>query len=90
MASSCLVNTSGICGHKYMYGWDYNEKIVKQYFIDHAQDMGRLCAELYLAAPKAYSDFLYGFSKTVWSNQNGISPDRRRPTEEGGNTTGPK
>ena len=70
-----------------MFGWDYNEKILKDYLTNHAQDMGRLCAEILYAAPKAYSDFIVGFTRVIWEKEHG-STDRRRPSEEGINTDG--
>jgi hypothetical protein len=65
-----------------MLGWQYNEKLIKDYYTNHAEDMGRMCAEMLYAAPKAYSDFIVGFMKTVMEKENGRA-DRRGPSEEG-------
>jgi len=68
-----------------MFGWDYNEKMLKQNLLTHAEDMGRLCAELLLASPQAYFDFMRGWHTTIMEKELG-STDRRRPTEESGTT----
>jgi hypothetical protein len=70
-----------------MFGWDYNEKILKQNLLSHAEDMGRLCAELLYSSPKAYVDFMTGWYKAIMEKELGTR-DRRRPTEEGVNPDG--
>jgi translation initiation factor 2 alpha subunit (eIF-2alpha) len=72
-----------------MFSWEYNEKMLKLYFNKHAEDMGRLCAELLYTTPKAYSDFFVGFTKAVMEKEN-VSAERRRPSEEGSDTDGAK
>ena len=68
-----------------MFGWQYNEKMLKTYMVDHAEDMGKLFAEMLYAAPKAYSDFWLGFSKAVKEKEDVLSSGRR-PDQESGNT----
>lgn len=65
-----------------MFGWDYNEKMLKQNLLSHAEDMGRLCAELLYSAPQAYIDFVKGWSKAIMEKELG-GTDRRRPDQEG-------
>jgi len=44
-----------------MYSWQYNEKIVKDFIYNHAQDFGRFYCELMLDSPKIYKEFMKGF-----------------------------
>lgn len=44
-----------------MFSWEYNKKMLKTYMIDHAEDIGRFWAEVYLNTPKIYLDFSNGF-----------------------------
>jgi hypothetical protein len=44
-----------------MFGWEYNKKMLKTYMVDHAEDIGRFWAEVYMETPKIYSDFTKGF-----------------------------
>lgn len=44
-----------------MFGWHYNEKLVKEYVYNHANDFGRLYCELMLDSPKIYQEFMKGF-----------------------------
>jgi hypothetical protein len=44
-----------------MFGWQYNEKILKDYMHNHSKDFGRLCCEIMLDFPMMYADFLKGF-----------------------------
>lgn len=44
-----------------MFGWNYNEKLVKEYFYGHAYDFGRLYCELMLDSPLIFKDFTKGF-----------------------------
>lgn len=70
-----------------MFGWNYNEKMLKTLMIDHAEDMGRLCAEIMYAAPKAYSDFIVGFAKAI-KEQEYVSDNGRRPDQESSHPDG--
>lgn len=44
-----------------MFGWKYNETILRTYMTDHAEDMGRFWAEILMRTPKIYEDFMRGF-----------------------------
>lgn len=44
-----------------MFGWPYNEKMLRMYMVDHAEDMGRFWAETLKQSPKFYEDFMRGF-----------------------------
>jgi hypothetical protein len=44
-----------------MFGWQYNEKLVKDYYYSHAKDFGRLYCELMLDSPTIYREFMKGF-----------------------------
>lgn len=44
-----------------MFGWKYNESMVRSYMTDHAEDMGRFWAEILIRTPTIYQDFMRGF-----------------------------
>ena len=45
-----------------MFGWQYNEKILKDYMYNHAKDFGRLYCELALDYPIIWTEFMKGFT----------------------------
>lgn len=51
-----------------MFGWKYNETLLKSYMTEHAEDMGKFWAEVLKETPKFYENFMRGFIKEV-SNQ---------------------
>ena len=44
-----------------MFGWDYNEKLLKDYIYNHAKDFGRLYCELMMDYPILFKQFMEGF-----------------------------
>jgi hypothetical protein len=53
-------NTIKHCGTK-MYGWQYNEKILKDLLYNHSKDFGRFYCELMLDYPKLFEQFMQGY-----------------------------
>lgn len=44
-----------------MFSWEYNKKMLHTYMVDHAEDIGRFWAEIYLKSPEIYMNFTKGF-----------------------------
>lgn len=44
-----------------MFGWKYNETILRTYMIEHAEDMGKFWAEVLRETPNFYENFMRGF-----------------------------
>lgn len=44
-----------------MFGWESNKILLRKYMSDHAEDIGRFYAEMFLSAPAIYTKFLLGF-----------------------------
>ena len=44
-----------------MFSWQYNEKIVKDYIYNHANDFGRFYCQILLDSPLIYKEFMKGF-----------------------------
>lgn len=48
-----------------MFSWEYNEKILKDWIYNHAEDYGRLCAQIFMDSPLVYKNFLQGFGNEL-------------------------
>jgi hypothetical protein len=48
-----------------MFGWQYNEKILKDYMHNHSKDFGRLCCEIMFDFPVMYKEFIRGFDEEL-------------------------
>ena len=44
-----------------MVGWDYSQKMMKDFMFNHAKDFGKMYCEMLLESPKLYKDFMDGF-----------------------------
>jgi hypothetical protein len=57
-----------------MFSWEYNKKMLQMYMVDHAEDIGRFWAEIYLKSPEIYTNFTKGFYDEVNKNWKPIEP----------------
>ena len=56
-----MVNTIRTYGINNMMGWDYSQKMMKDFMFNHAKDFGKMYCEMLLESPKLYKDFMDGF-----------------------------
>lgn len=64
-----------------MFSWQYNEKILKDWIYNHAQDFGRLYCELMMDYPKIFREFMKGFHDELERRTRG---DDTPPTDKTG------
>lgn len=48
-----------------MYSYKYNEKMWKEWVVNHSKDYGSFCGELFMLTPKIYLDFAQGFMEAI-------------------------
>lgn len=57
-----------------MYSYKYNEKMWKEWMINHSEDFGRLCGEMFYTSPKLYLDFTKGFLEALNAKKEDTNP----------------
>ena len=44
-----------------MIGWDYTEKMMRDFMFNHAKDFGKFYYQMMVDSPKLYMEFMEGF-----------------------------
>lgn len=44
-----------------MVGWDYTEKMMRDFVFNHAKDFGKFYCQMLIDSPKVYKEFMEGF-----------------------------
>lgn len=53
-----------------MMGWDYTEKMMRDFMFNHAKDFGKFYCQMMVDSPKLYREFTEGFMEELHKQQN--------------------
>lgn len=48
-----------------MMGWEYTEKMMRDFFFNHAKDFGKFYCQMMMDSPKLYKEFTEGFMEEL-------------------------
>ena len=50
-------------------GWDYTEKMMRDFMFNHAKDFGKFYCQMMVDSPKLYKEFTEGFMEELHKQQ---------------------